>query len=357
MRSSSNIAARVVVATALLAVASTSAQDRSGIDPGTKLPNGGTASEALASPQALDVVEQELIDLHDRWARARIDGDAAFLEQLYATEFRISNMNGHVVERDEDIGLFAARPRVLKPDSIVDEDMRVSVFGEGAALVTGVENLKGSYRGEYAEMALRFTNVLVRRDGRWQMVTHHSTPVRKSGKASSSDPPAGQPQGGGEAESRSVEDKPIRGMAVSTAQASEAEVRALVLAAIDRFNRHEVQPPGVAAFAPDADFVNVEGMWMKGAQEIHRGHSQASSGKLKNAKITLLDLSIRFPRPDVAVVHQLHEMSGSRDPGGTHLPPHRQLSTRVLVKEQGRWLTTAFQNTRVHPAIVAASTR
>ena len=188
MRSNSNFAARVVVATALLAVASVSARDRAGIDPGTKLPEGDTACGAVASQQAFDVVEQELIDLHDRWARARIDGDAAFLEQFYAREFRISSMNGQVVERDVDIGLFAARPRVLKPDYIVDEDMRVCVLGEGAAFVTGIENLKGSYRGQYAEMALRFTNVFVRRDGRWQMVTHHSTPVRKPVKAPSPDP-------------------------------------------------------------------------------------------------------------------------------------------------------------------------
>ena len=188
MRSNSNFAARVVVATALLAVAWVSAQDRAGIDPGT----GDTACEAMASQQAFDVVEQELIDLHDRWARSRIDGDAALLEQYYAREFRISNMNGQVVERDVDIGLFAARPRVLKPDYIVDEDMRVCVLGEGAAFVTGIENLKGSYRGQYAEMALRFTNVFARRHGRWQLVTHHSTPVRKPVKAPSPDPPVGK---------------------------------------------------------------------------------------------------------------------------------------------------------------------
>ena len=83
------------------------------------------------------------------------------------------------VERDADIALFAARPRVLKPDSIVDTDMRVSVYGE-AALVTGVENLKGSYKDRYREMSLRFTNVFVHRDGRWQLVAHQSTRMRRT---------------------------------------------------------------------------------------------------------------------------------------------------------------------------------
>ena len=37
---------------------------------------------------------------------------------------------------------------------------------------------------------------------------------------------------------------------------------------------------------------------------------QAGATWLKDAKITLIELDIRFIRPDVAVVHQLHVMSG-----------------------------------------------
>ena len=64
---------------------------------------------------------------------------------------------------------------------------------------------------------------------------------------------------------------------------------------------------------------------------------------LKEAKITLLDLRIRFIRPDVAIVHQSHETRGYLDSDGDTMPPQRELSIRVLVKEQGKWLTTAFQ--------------
>jgi len=32
---------------------------------------------------------------------------------------------------------------------------------------------------------------------------------------------------------------------------------------------------------------------------------------------------------------------------GQKMPPHRERSIRVLVKEQGKWLTTAFHNTMV----------
>lgn len=130
---------------------------------------------ATAHAQSPDPAEAELIGLQHAWAAARVAGDTAFLETLYAKEFRITTKGGDVVERDADIALFATR--TIKPEYIRDDDMRVARYGE-TALVTGVENLKGTYNGVPGEMALRFMNVYVRRDGRWQMVAHQSTQVR-----------------------------------------------------------------------------------------------------------------------------------------------------------------------------------
>ncbi len=124
----------------------------------------------------------------------------------------------------------------------------------------------------------------------------------------------------------------------------EEEIRQLILKGIERFNRHEVGTS--AGFIPDADFVNVEGVWMRNRDEINRVHTKASTTWLKDAKIKLIELKIRFVKPDVVIVRQLHEMTGSRSPSGEELPPHRQISMRVLVKENGKWSTTAFQNTK-----------
>ena len=129
-----------------------------------------------------------------------------------------------------------------------------------------------------------------------------------------------------------------------TLSVAEAELKTYLLKTIERFNRHEMRPPESPGFTPDADFVNVQGRWMKGIDEIRRGHKEEAVTRLKDAQIALVELDIRFIRPDVAVVHQLHVLSGKRDPDGTPLRPQRQLSTRVLVKEQGEWMTTAFQN-------------
>jgi uncharacterized protein (TIGR02246 family) len=140
---------------------------------------------------------------------------------------------------------------------------------------------------------------------------------------------------------------PARDVMNGALSAEEAELKAYLLQIIERFNRHEMRAPESPGFTEDADFVNVEGRWMKGVDGIRRGHTEEGTVRLKDAKIELIELDIRFIHPDVAVVHQLHEMSGSRQSDGTLLAPHRQISTRILVKERDAWITTAFQNTRV----------
>jgi len=136
----------------------------------------------------------------------------------------------------------------------------------------------------------------------------------------------------------------------------ENAIRRDCLDRIERFNKtHE--PPLPASFTSDADFVNVYGTWRKGSAEIEARQGERMKTVLKEAKITLLDLRIRFIRPDVAIAHQTHEMSGMLSPEGQKMPPHRKRSIRVLVKEQGKWLTTAFHNTIVRDTESPAAPR
>jgi ketosteroid isomerase-like protein len=136
-----------------------------------------------SSRVALADTEKELLALHEQWAAARVNGDVAFLERFYGQELRLNQADGGIVERKDDIELFnragKSDSEVVKPEYIRDVDMKVTPYGD-TAVVTGVENLKGTYRGRAGEMALRFTNVLVRRDGRWQLIAHQSTRVATS---------------------------------------------------------------------------------------------------------------------------------------------------------------------------------
>jgi ketosteroid isomerase-like protein len=130
---------------------------------------GTTGPASSPSPEA------ELTALMNQWAQARVDADIAFLECFYGAELRLNQMNGGVASRAEDIAAFANG--MIKPEYVRDTELSVNVYGD-AAIVTGHESVKGVAFGVPGEMSMRVTNVLVRRDGRWQLVHHQSTAMR-----------------------------------------------------------------------------------------------------------------------------------------------------------------------------------
>jgi ketosteroid isomerase-like protein len=120
--------------------------------------------------------EQELIRLETAWRKARVAGDIAFLQALYATELRITGTDGSIIARDTDISRFASG--TIRPEFIDAEEMHVTLYGE-VGVVTGRDHLKGSYGGAQREGRVRFTHVFVRRDGRWQLVASQGTWVQE----------------------------------------------------------------------------------------------------------------------------------------------------------------------------------
>ena len=95
----------------------------------------------------------------------RIDTDARILERFYAKEARIQNIDGSVVTKMDDVAIFASGR--IKPEFIDRGPLDVTTYGS-TAVVTGADHLGGTVFGHYGEMYLRFTDILVRRDGRWQ---------------------------------------------------------------------------------------------------------------------------------------------------------------------------------------------
>jgi ketosteroid isomerase-like protein len=56
------------------------------------------------------------------------------------------------------------------------DDVKVRAFGD-VAVATGRTRASGSYKGERASVELRFTDVLLRRNDRWQFVVSQGTLV------------------------------------------------------------------------------------------------------------------------------------------------------------------------------------
>ena len=130
--------------------------------------------------------------------------------------------------------------------------------------------------------------------------------------------------------------------------ADEQAIRQVITEMTEGFNSHD----GRAAsrmYMPEARLVTVRGEVMEGQAAIEKGLTSIFETRAKTATHQTLAVSIRFLRPDIALVHVTNELGGLVAPDGAHLPPHQELSLRVLAKQDGRWQVAAFHNTMVRP--------
>lgn len=99
-----------------------------------------------------------------------------------------------------------------------------------------------------------------------------------------------------------------------------------------------------AVFTTDADYVVVNGMYIKGREAIEKGHQQIFDTIFKDSTNKATIKSVRFLRPDVAIVHvewNLTVRSEGKEEKG------RALNTMFMAKENGKWSIAAFHNTPI----------
>jgi uncharacterized protein (TIGR02246 family) len=100
-------------------------------------------------------------------------------------------------------------------------------------------------------------------------------------------------------------------------------------------------------FTEDADYVAFDGSHTRGRAEISSSHQQLFDRFLKGSRLTGRIESIKFPGPDVALVHAT---GGTILRGKTAPSPERHsVQTLVAVRGGGEWCFATFHNTRVRP--------
>jgi uncharacterized protein (TIGR02246 family) len=100
----------------------------------------------------------------------------------------------------------------------------------------------------------------------------------------------------------------------------------------------------VRLFTEDCDYVNVAGVHWKGVEEIVQRHAELFQNTLKAAVRRLTGVEVRFSTPDVALVQAMWDVTGSSRPTGEAVPVLKEITTITMVKTNGKWLITAFQN-------------
>jgi uncharacterized protein (TIGR02246 family) len=125
-----------------------------------------------------------------------------------------------------------------------------------------------------------------------------------------------------------------------------AEVGQVVQAFADCWNRHDMNK-FAELFAPDAEFVNVVGLWWKGREEIKKAHEFTHATLFKNSRLTIGDVSVRFPVEGIAIARSRWVLEGHVFPDGAPLPARKGILVNVLSGDPGGWSIIDSQNTDI----------
>lgn len=130
--------------------------------------------------QAVKSDQQTLEDLERRWHMAFLTGDVKFLESILDDDFVATYDDGVRANKAKELELAAAFNQQIDASAL--DEFTVRVYGN-TAVVLFTLRLRGPMQGKPVELAFRYTDVWVMRNGRWRCVTSHSTRLNpKPGK-------------------------------------------------------------------------------------------------------------------------------------------------------------------------------
>ncbi len=133
---------------------------------------------------------------------------------------------------------------------------------------------------------------------------------------------------------------------------AESEVNGVVTAFADAWNRHDMVAFS-ELFAVNAEFVNVVGMWWKGRAEIKAAHEHTHSNIFKNSRLTIQEVTVRFPVPQTAIARWKWLLENHVSPDGRPLPPRNGVMVNVLAFQDGQWLIIDAQNTDIVEGVLS----
>ena len=169
--------------------------------PGKKAGDKKSPSQPAPStpPAQAGSVEQELLKLEGEWLDAYLKHDVAAMERIEADDFMITFPDGRVMTKADEIANLKKPAPAGPGPTFMTADTKVRIYGD-TAILTGKFIQKGTYadgprKGQDYNIQERYTDVYVKRNGRWQVVSSHLSalappPAQLPSPSSSSAPPS-----------------------------------------------------------------------------------------------------------------------------------------------------------------------
>jgi len=143
-------------------------------------PKGENSPTSLVGPESTANEREELAAVQQRLIAAWIHRDRSALEALLGQEWSVTHPDGRISTRAEVLfDLESGANRLL--EGAVD-DLCFRIY-RNFAVVNGRTRARGEYKRHPYDVKLRFTDVFVQRDGRWQAVSSHACRIASESSA------------------------------------------------------------------------------------------------------------------------------------------------------------------------------
>ena len=116
----------------------------------------------------------QLLEAFDRLKEAMFANDVETLDQLMAEEYVGYDPSGN--PQDKALSLDAYSPGNAELDKYDVKEVDARVIGE-VGIITGKGYIHGTFAGAEFEHDLRFLDLYIHRDGRWQLYLSQVTPL------------------------------------------------------------------------------------------------------------------------------------------------------------------------------------
>ena len=138
------------------------------------------SNEASTSNSAVITAEDEAI-LRDfktvQWPKAYGEQDTVLLDRLLHDEFQMIDDNGDTYTKADELEYIANYGPSY--DEFEFEIVRLDIFDNGTAVISGVGTMKGVEAGEAYITKYKSSNVLVKVDGQWKAISSHVSGVKE----------------------------------------------------------------------------------------------------------------------------------------------------------------------------------
>jgi len=106
---------------------------------------------------------------------AYLNGEAEKIANFLTEDYTLTNSKGEISGRADDIA--DATSGKVHYDVFENYDMKVRLYGDSAAVVTGRTKLKGVHNGKTIDKIVQFTDTLVKQNGHWRLAAGHVSAV------------------------------------------------------------------------------------------------------------------------------------------------------------------------------------